>query len=62
MRVLSDAREGAWGVVQNEVSELDFDFDGYAREHFERIETTIAEQPFAEWLAAAGGQAGGQSA
>ena len=27
---MSDAREGAWGVVQSVVSELDFDFDGYA--------------------------------
>jgi thiamine kinase-like enzyme len=57
-RVLSDAREGAWGVVQRDVSELDFDFDGYAREHFERIEATVAEQPFREWLAAAGGSDG----
>ncbi len=62
MRVLSDAREAAWGVVQGEVSELDFDFEGYAREHFERIETTVAEQPYAEWLAVAGGHADGQSA
>ncbi len=31
MRVLSDAREAAWGVVQATVSELDFDFEGYAR-------------------------------
>ena len=37
MRVLSDAREAAWGVVQASVSELDFDFDGYAGEHFERL-------------------------
>ena len=34
MRVLSDAREAAWGVVQAHVSELDFDFDGYARRAF----------------------------
>ncbi len=62
MRVLSDAREAAWGVVQGVVSELDFDFDGYAQEHFERIEATVAEQPFAEWLAIAGGGAGGAAA
>src|SRR6202035_469133 len=37
MRVLSDAREAAWGVVQGTISELDFDFAGYAREHFERL-------------------------
>jgi len=62
MRVLSDVREAAWGVVQGEVSELDFDFAGYAREHFERIEATVAEQPFAEWLAAARGGGDGQAA
>jgi thiamine kinase-like enzyme len=53
MRVLSDAREGAWGVLQAAISELDFDFRGYAREHFERM-LAAAEQPeFGEWLAAA---------
>ena len=30
-RSLSDAREAAWGVVQGVLSDLDFDFDGYAR-------------------------------
>ncbi len=37
MRLLSDAREAAWGVVQASVSELDFDFEGYAGRHFERL-------------------------
>jgi thiamine kinase-like enzyme len=53
MRVLSDAREGAWGVVQAVVSELDFDFERYAREHFERLHAAVALPGFAEWLAAA---------
>ena len=26
MRIMSDAREAAWGVVQGAISELDFDF------------------------------------
>jgi thiamine kinase-like enzyme len=53
MRILSDAREAAWGVVQAEISELDFDFARYARLHFERL-TTAAELPqLSEWLAAA---------
>ena len=30
MRFMSDFREAMWGVVQSAVSELDFDFDGYA--------------------------------
>jgi thiamine kinase-like enzyme len=55
MRVLSDAREGAWGAVQQVVSELDFDFAGYAREHFERLTATVARPEFEEWLAAARG-------
>jgi thiamine kinase-like enzyme len=53
MRLLSDAREGAWGVVQGKVSELDFDFERYAREHFERLEAAAEQPQFEEWLAAA---------
>ena len=37
MRFMSDFREAMWGVVQRRVSELDFDFDAYAAEHFERM-------------------------
>jgi thiamine kinase-like enzyme len=53
MRVLSDAREGAWGAVQKVLSEIDFDFDGYAREHFERLAATVEGADFEEWLTAA---------
>jgi thiamine kinase-like enzyme len=57
MRVLSDAREGAWGVVQGAISALDFDFAGYAGEHFERLRT-VAERPeFDDWLATAAADA-----
>jgi thiamine kinase-like enzyme len=58
MRVLSDAREGAWGVVQGAISALDFDFAGYASEHFERLRTTVAGPDFEEWLATASADAG----
>jgi thiamine kinase-like enzyme len=44
MRFMSDFREAMWGVVQNAVSELDFDFVAYATEHFERLRRT-AEAP-----------------
>jgi thiamine kinase-like enzyme len=44
MRFLSDFRVAMWGVVLSGVSELDFDFDGYARDHFERLRRT-AESP-----------------
>ena len=46
MRFMSDFREAMWGVVQTAVSELDFDFAGYAREHFDRLERTTAEPSF----------------
>jgi thiamine kinase-like enzyme len=54
-RVLSDAREAAWGVVQSTISALDFDFDGYARKHFQRLDATASQPRFEEWLAAARG-------
>ena len=53
MRVLSDAREAAWGVLQGLVSELEFDFDGYARSHFARMRGATDSAEFEEWLAAA---------
>jgi thiamine kinase-like enzyme len=62
MRVLSDAREAAWGVVQATVSELDFDFEGYATEHFERLGETVAGPYFQEWLVLAGGEESSQTA
>jgi thiamine kinase-like enzyme len=46
MRFMSDFREAMWGVVQQAISELDFDFGAYAQEHFERLERTAAEPRF----------------
>ena len=46
MRFMSDFREAMWGVVQGVVSGLDFDFDAYAAQHFERMERTSAEPAF----------------
>jgi aminoglycoside phosphotransferase (APT) family kinase protein len=37
MRVASDWREAMWGVVQGTLSDLDFDFAGYADEHLRRM-------------------------
>ena len=54
MRYMSDFREAMWGVVQGTVSDLDFDFDGYAREHFDRLARTGADARFDAWLEAAG--------
>ena len=46
MRFMSDFREAMWGVVQQGISELDFDFRAYADEHFERLERTAADSRF----------------
>lgn len=46
MRFMSDFREAMWGVVQQAISELDFDFARYARDHFERLERTARDASF----------------
>ena len=46
MRFMSDFREAMWGVVQQAVSELDFDFTGYSEKHFERLARTAEEPAF----------------
>ncbi|MFL5860447.1 MAG: phosphotransferase [Solirubrobacteraceae bacterium] len=53
MMLVSDAREAAWGVVQASISELDFDFAGYARHHFSRLERNASDPRLEEWLRAA---------
>jgi thiamine kinase-like enzyme len=50
MRFMSDFREAMWGVVQQGISELDFDFKGYADEHFARLRATASHPRFEEWL------------
>jgi thiamine kinase-like enzyme len=57
MRFMSDLREAMWGVVQEAVSELDFDFAGYAEEHFARLERTAAEKRFSAALTPSDGNA-----
>jgi thiamine kinase-like enzyme len=52
MRFMSDFREAMWGVVQQGISELDFDFVAYANEHFARLERTAGDPPFREALGA----------
>jgi thiamine kinase-like enzyme len=53
MRIMSDAREAAWGVVQSVVSELDFDFDAYADSHFARLDEASRDPRLEGWLDAA---------
>ncbi len=46
MRFMSDFREAMWGVVQQGISELDFDFADYADRHFARMKATAADPGF----------------
>jgi thiamine kinase-like enzyme len=55
-RFMSDFREAMWGVVQTSVSELDFDFQGYADKHFARLEQAMSDPRFRTWLKEAGGR------
>jgi thiamine kinase-like enzyme len=43
MMFMSDFREAMWGVVQGAVSDIDFDFAGYAAKHFERMGGNVAD-------------------
>ena len=51
MRMMSDLREAMWGVVQQALSSLDVDYEGYAERHFERLLATAHAGPMARWLA-----------
>ena len=53
MRFMSDFREAMWGVLQSGISDLDFDFKGYAAKHFARMEATSADSTFDVYLTAA---------
>jgi len=46
MQFMSDFREAMWGVVQQAISELDFDFVDYADKHFERLRENAAAPRF----------------
>jgi thiamine kinase-like enzyme len=50
MRFMSDFREAMWGVLQSGISELDFDFTGYAAKHFKRLMLSAADPDFDRYL------------
>ncbi|MGH7321957.1 MAG: phosphotransferase [Candidatus Rokuibacteriota bacterium] len=50
MRLVSDMREAMWGLVQVGISDLAFDFAGYAARHFSRFVTRAATAGVAAWL------------
>jgi thiamine kinase-like enzyme len=50
MRGMSDVREGLWGVVQGTLSDVEFDYAGYAAQHLRRLQVTTADPRFSDWL------------
>jgi thiamine kinase-like enzyme len=56
MRIMSDFREAMWGVLQQGLSTLDFDYVAYADKHFARLAGSAADDRFEEWLIAAEAQ------
>ena len=55
MRIMSDYREAMWGVLQQAISELDFDFTAYAGKHFDRLLTAAGDPRYDDWLQQAAG-------
>jgi len=53
MRIVSDLREAMWGVVQQAISTLDFDYVGYADRHFGRLLANAEDERLPDWLIAA---------
>jgi thiamine kinase-like enzyme len=52
MRFMGAFFEAMWGVVQQGISELDFDFKAYADENFDRLRRIAADPHFEGWIAA----------
>jgi thiamine kinase-like enzyme len=52
MRIMSDFREAMWGVVQQAISTLDFDYVAYADKHFTRLLESADDPRFEDWLEA----------
>jgi thiamine kinase-like enzyme len=52
MRIMSDFREAMWGVVQQGISTLDFDYVDYAERHFARCLRNAADDRYPAWLRA----------
>jgi hypothetical protein len=44
-----------WGVLQQAISELDFDFAAYAGKHFDRLLTAAGDPRYDDWLRQAAG-------
>jgi thiamine kinase-like enzyme len=55
MRIASELREALWGYLQSVLSDLDFDYMGYGKEHLERFRENAADPQAPRWLAAVQG-------
>jgi thiamine kinase-like enzyme len=53
MKIMSDLREAMWGVVQQGISTLDFDYAEYADKHFDRLLSNAGTQGYGALLDAA---------
>ncbi len=51
MRFMADFREAMWALAQSAVAEVDYDFEGHAERHFERLWQTADEPSFQQALA-----------
>jgi thiamine kinase-like enzyme len=50
MRLMSDFREAMWGVMQQALSSLDFDYVDYANKHFARCREHAEDDRYPMWL------------
>lgn len=50
MQAMSDFREAMWGVLQQGISTLDFDFRGYADQFFARLTARLSDGQYSLWL------------
>ena len=53
MRFMGAFFEAMWGVVQQAISTLDFDYKAYAQENFDRLHAIESDAEWDEWLAGA---------
>ena len=50
MKVMSDFREAMWAMVQIGISQLDFDYRGYADKFFKRVFENINDPRWGQWI------------
>ena len=55
MKVVADFWEAMWGVLQQGISTLDFDYLAYAETNFARCREHAGDARYGQWLRDAGG-------